>query len=122
MTGQQWFILLVGFILGAAIFGVGWWLYWWFEMVPLRKYVENLKKELNKKASTVRLLTAGDRVSLSQHERRMILAALNEDETPFKERIQAPQTRAFVRQVWRDLRTKLRMSTETENDETKEAP
>lgn len=75
----------------------------------------------------VKLLTSGDSVILDEHERNMILSAI--EYVPFREAVELPETKAMVRKIYRKLREKIQLSIKKEDglqptkedDETKEA-
>lgn len=54
------------------------------------------------------LLTSGASVKLTSYERSMIRMAL--DYTPFRDMMCLPQTKKFIRDVWRTLREKIKES------------
>ena len=54
------------------------------------------------------LLTSGGSVHLTGYERSLIRMAL--DYTPFRDMMRLPQTRKFIRDTWRGLREKIRLS------------
>jgi len=90
-----------------------------FEKIFRRKELAGLKEEVGHLATILWHLTTGDSMNLDQHERRMILSAV--EHVPFREAIELPVTKAFVRKVWRGLREKIQLSIKKEDDETKEA-
>jgi hypothetical protein len=77
------------------------------EKIFRRQELADLKKEVKEKAAKIDLLLSGDLMYLDQHEKRMILAAI--ELPPFRARVELPATKAHVRIVWRDLREKLKM-------------
>ena len=89
------------------------------EKIFRRKELADLKEDVQEKEAQIKRLITGETMHLDQHERRMILKAI---ETPtFEAIIEAPETKAYVRIVFRKLREKLKMSIKAEDDETKEA-
>ena len=60
------------------------------------------------KANLIKSFTAGDSVCLTSFERQMILMAI--DYKPYRDMISLPQTKRFVRDVWRGLREKIKAS------------
>ena len=90
-----------------------------FEKIFRRKELRETKTELWKSKSEVlsledrvKLLTSGNSINLDQHERRMVLSAI--EHTPFRKDIEAPVTRAYIRTVWRGLREKIKLSIKKE--------
>ena len=111
------------------------------EKIFRRRELRATKLEASFLAGEVKLLTTGDSVRLDEHERNMILSAI--EYVPFREAVELPQTKAWVRKVWRRLREKIQLSIKKdripdrmditpdrperppeveEDDETKEAP
>lgn len=54
------------------------------------------------------LLTSGGSVKLTLYEKNVIKMAL--DYEPFRDMMRLPQTRKFIRDTWRGLREKIRLS------------
>ena len=89
------------------------------EKIFRRKELADLKEDVQEKKAQIKRLITGETMHLDQHERRMILKAI---EAPtFKAMIEAPKTKHYVRIVFRKLREKLKLSIKAEDDETKEA-
>ncbi len=80
----------------------------WIERIFRRQELEALAKEVGEKDEKIWLLTTGDSMKLDQHERNMILSAI--EYVPFREATELPETKAWIRKVWRGLREKLQMS------------
>jgi hypothetical protein len=80
----------------------------WIERIFRRQELEALAQEVGEKEEEIRLLTTGDSMKLDQHERRMILDAI--EYIPFREAIELPETKAWIRIIWRDIRKKIQMS------------
>ena len=89
------------------------------EKIFRRKELADLKEDQQEKTAQIKRLTIGDSMHLDQHERRMILSAM--ELPPFKEMIELPGTKAYVRAIWRGLREKIKASIRKEDDDTKEA-
>lgn len=53
-------------------------------------------------------LTSGASVQLTSYERQLILMAM--EYPPHRDMIQSPQTKKFIRDVWRGLREKIKAS------------
>ncbi len=101
-----------------------------FRRKELAKYKTSaalLEKEVDEKTEEIRLLTTGESVNLDQHERNMILSAI--EYVPFREAVELPETKAMVRKIYRGLREKIQLCIKKEdgpqpvkeNDETREA-
>ena len=87
------------------------------EKIFRRKELADLKEDVQEKAAQIKRLTTGDSMHLDQHERRMILSAI--EYVPFREAVELPETKAHVRAIWRELREKIKVSIRKEDDETK---
>ena len=87
-----------------------------WEKIFRRKELQASKLDVSFLKDRVKLLTTGDSVDLDQHERRMILSAI--EYVPFREAVELPETRAFTRNVWRGLREKIQLSIKKEDDDT----
>jgi hypothetical protein len=88
----------------------------WIEKIFRRKELADLKDDVQEKAAQIKRLITGETMHLGQHERRMILRAI---EAPtFKAIIEEPGTKAFVRIIYRQLREKLKMSIKKEDHNT----
>jgi len=87
------------------------------EKIFRRKELADLKEDVQEKAAQIKRLITGDSMHLDQHERRMILRAI--ELPPFRKLIEAPNTKAYVRIIFRRLREKLKLSIKAEDDETK---
>lgn len=83
-----------------------------FEKIFRREELRLSRAEVSWLWKRVRLLTSGDSINLDQHEKRMILSAI--EYTPFRKDIEAPVTRAYIRIVWRGLREKIKLSIKKE--------
>jgi hypothetical protein len=78
------------------------------EKIFKRKRLAEQEKIIKGQAEIIDLLTTGETMHLDQHERRMILRAI--ELPPFREMIDAPKTKHYVRVVFRKLREKLKVS------------
>lgn len=78
------------------------------EKIFRRKELANLQKEVKEKTAKIDRLLSGDIIYLDQHEKRMILAAI--ELPPFKARVELPATKAQVRIIWRGLREKIKLN------------
>ena len=113
--------------------------YLW-EKIFKRKALRESRLDVSFLKDRVKLLAEGEDVALDQHERNMILSAI--EYVPFREAVELPETKAWVRKVYRRLREKIQLSIKAdrvpdrmdipkepsfepevkEDDETKEAP
>lgn len=89
------------------------------EKIFKRKELADLKKDVQEKERLITLATSGYVVHLAQHERRMILKAIQAP--TFRELIEAPATKAYARTVYRSLREKIKLSIWKEDHETPKA-
>ncbi len=87
------------------------------EKIFKRKELADLKEDVAKKRGKIKFLLCGETMHLDQHERRMILRAI--ELPPFREMIEAPKTKHYVRVVFKGLREKLKQSIKKEDDDTK---
>lgn len=85
------------------------------EKIFRRAELADLKEDVQEKKAQIKRLITGETMHLDQHERRMILKAI---EAPtFKALIEAPETKAYVRVIFRRLREKLKLSIRKEDEE-----
>lgn len=78
-----------------------------FEKIFKRKELRESKLDASFLRDRVKLLTSGDSVALDQHERRLILLAL--EFKPFAAEIQMPATKFYIRGLWRRIREKIKL-------------
>lgn len=73
-------------------------------------YMSNEKnKSLEKaKANLLKTMTEGNAVYLTSFERQMILMAI--EYAPYRDMIRLPKTKRFIRDTWRGLREKIKVS------------
>lgn len=88
------------------------------EKVFKRMELHNIKLEASFLKDRVKHLTSGESVNLDQHERRMILSAI--EYVPFREAVELPETKAYIRTIWRRLRRKIQLSIKKEDQPAKE--
>jgi len=88
------------------------------EKIFRRKELRESKLDASFLRDRVKLLTSGDSVALDQHERRLILQAL--EFKPFAMEIHTPATRFYIRGVWRRIREKIKLSIKKEDQVAKE--
>lgn len=89
-----------------------------WEKIFRRKELRESKLDASFLRDRVKLLTSGDSVALDQHERRLILQAL--EFKPFAADVQTPATRFYIRGVWRGIREKIKLSIKKEDQAAKE--
>lgn len=72
----------------------------------LEKEVDGKTKEIEAGNEVLEMLYAGVAVRLTHQEKRMIIDAI--EYVPFREAIELPETKAYIRITWRGLREKIR--------------
>ena len=81
-------------------------------MVIFCRKAKRINAELKAKCElltkTNNLLTSGNSVNLTPNEKKLILGAL--ERRPYQDMIREPATRYIIREVWRSLREKLKIS------------
>ena len=88
------------------------------EKIFRRKELADLKEDVQERKAQIKRLTTGETMHLDQHERRMILKAI--DAPGYKTLIEEPSTKAYVRIVRKGLREKIKLSIKKEDEEIKE--
>lgn len=92
------------------------------ELAKYKSSAEILEKEVEEKAEEIGILTSGESIRLTQHEKRMVLLAI--EEKPFRVQIELPITKAHIRVIYRELREKIKLHLKEDPvvDEIREAP
>lgn len=96
-----------------------------FRRKALLKYKTSaglLEDDVDEKDRLIELLTSGYVVHLNHQETLMILLAI--EYKNFREKVEAPLTKAIVRRTWRSLREKIKLHIKEDPvvDEIREAP